>query len=441
MGGHDRDTTPRLRAIADSPAGAAYDECIAHSQWTLGSSGAILSGTYPSHSTVGMDGDRLPAELSTAAELFGDVGYHTACLSGNSHVSDATGLSRGFDRFEWLSSSTLPSVAGPRTLAKYALNLRRHSAGFSTDPARHSSPFLMNDIAKRWLRGMTDEEPFFFYLHYNEPHRPYHPPLAWLDRYTDGLDVDASEAAEISMDVHYDMTQRIADGCDLSGREWDALLAMYDAEVAYTDEMIGRLFEFVSGLDVGETVFVVTADHGELFGEHDLLSHRFVLHDALVNVPLVVHGADLNLAHDDLVQHIDLMGTLLARAGGDTSQFQGVDLDEETREYAVSQRSPMGFESYLDANPEFDVSRFHSGLLTAMRTHEFKFQRSDERGELLRLPEEEVEVSETFPEVRAEMEAATEEWLGTIGKPISAGERAEFTDAMRGQLADLGYLE
>lgn len=441
MGGHERDTTPRLQALADSSDGATSDECIAHSIWTLPSSASILTGTYPTHHTVGIDGSRLPDTVRTVPELFGDVGYRTACLSGNSYLSSATGLDRGFDRFQWLSSSTLLRAAGPLTLARYLLNVRRHSAGLTLDADRHSTPFLMNEIAKRWFRDFyREDEPFFFYLHYNEPHRPYYPPLPYLDRFTEDRPTSGREAAEVAVDVHENFVERVADGCDLSETEWASLLAMYDAEVAYTDEMVGRLVEFARSFD-GETVFVITADHGELLGEYGLLAHRFVLHDAVINVPLVVHGGEFDLEPDGLVQHVDVVQTLLARAGGDTAQLQGVDLDEDAREFAVAQRDPAEFDEFLEYNPDFDTSRFHESVLTALRTRQYKYQRSDDGTDLFELPDEETDVSDEQPDVCDDLDERLEMWLETDGRPVGASGQAEFTDAMRRQLSDLGYLQ
>lgn len=441
MGGHERDTTPRLQALADSTDGTTTEECIAPSIWTLPSSASILTGTYPTHNTVGIDGSRLPDTVRTVAELFGDVGYRTACLSGNSYLSSATGLDRGFDRFQWLSSSTLLRAAGARTLARYLLNIRRHSAGLTLDADKHSTPFLMNAIAKRWVRDFVrEDDPFLFYLHYNEPHRPYYPPLPYLDRYTEGRPTSGREAAEVAVDVHENFVELVADGCDLSEGEWASLLAMYDAEVAYTDEMVGRLVEFVRSLD-GETVFVITADHGELFGEYGLLAHRFVLHDAVINVPLVIHGGDFGFERNELVQHVDVVQTLLARAGGETEQLQGVDLDEDTREFAVAQRDPAEFDEFLEHNPDFDTSRFHESVLTALRTRRYKYQRSDDGTELFALPDEETDVSDRQPSVREDLAERLEVWLETDGRPVGATDQAEFTEAMRRQLSDLGYLQ
>ncbi|WP_277541087.1 sulfatase [Haloarcula laminariae] len=441
LGDYRRDTTPNMAELGDS--GTTFRSCIAHSKSTLPSSGAILTGYTPSRNTLGIEGNVLPESVPTIPERFSELGYRTACLSRNSYVSSATGLDRGFDRFQWLSSSTIRSV-GPRTLLKYLLNIRRHSAGLTLDTAKHASPYLMNETAKGWLDDFAaDGDPFFFYLHYNEPHRPYYPPLSYLDKYADDLSMSAEEAAAFALDVHYNMEEYVANGCEFTDDEWDALVAMYDAETAYTDMMVGKLVEYVRSLPLDDTVVVVTADHGELFGEYGLLSHRYVLHDAVTHVPMVIDGLETDLAagSDDIVQHADVMATLLAMAGGDHEDLMGRDLREESREFAISQREPTTLDSITQHNPSFDTSWFHEGLLTALRTEAHRFQRSEGRTELFELPDERTDVAADRPELAAELGSTLESWMETHGTPATDAETGEFSGAVQRQLEDLGYLD
>jgi integrase len=60
------------------------------------------------------------------------------------------------------------------------------------------------------------------------------------------------EAAELAIDIHYDLDRIIAGGCALDDEEWAVLHAMYDAEIAYTDHMVGRLIEHLRSLDLGD---------------------------------------------------------------------------------------------------------------------------------------------------------------------------------------------
>lgn len=154
---YEHDTTPNLVRIAADTRGQALPECISHGVWTLPSSASILTGTYPSHHGAGMGYDAIPEALPTVSERFQRPGYTTASLSPNSHISEATGLDRGFDSFRWVSSSTLLDSVGYRTLAKYIFHVRSHGGGLTFDPQKHGADFMMVDVAKRWVRSFHRE--------------------------------------------------------------------------------------------------------------------------------------------------------------------------------------------------------------------------------------------------------------------------------------------
>lgn len=439
MASYRRNTTPRISNIANSARGQAFLNCFSHSKSTLPSSGAILTGTPPSRNTVGITGESVPKKVPTIAELLSAVGYNTACVSRNSYVSPATGLDRGFDRFKWIAAPTIHTV-GPRILLRYIKNIYRHSAGLTLNTAKHATPFLINEVAKMWLQSFENQDnPTFLYLHYNEPHRPYYPPKPYRNYYVDEIELSEGKASERAIDIHYSQSELIASG-DFNEEDLEALQALYDAEIAYTDKMIGRLFEYVQSLELGETVFVVTADHGDLFGELGLLGHNIVLHDGLINVPLVTHGLETKARTDDLIQHIDVMRTILELAGADTEFLEGIDLRSESRDYAIAQRGPGQFNDYLKHNPAFDSANYHEPALTAVRTRDFKLLYSEQKVELFKLPNEGDDVSEDHSNFLAELTNVAEEWLVTSGNPITEGHEGEFTTAMERQLEDLGYL-
>lgn len=445
LGGYARDTTPNLDRIAGTAHGRSFDNCHTHGIWTLASSASILTGTVPSHHGTGMENDALPEVVETVPELLTEQGYHTACLSPNSHLSSATGLERGFDDFVWLSRDTLLEAAGPRILFKYLRNCRKHGPGLTTDTAKHGTGFVMNEMAKRRISSYAaDDEPFFLYAHYGDPHHPYHPPRRFLERYADEFAMSIDEALELGQYHHANLHQLIADGCPFSDDEWDALMALYDAEIAHTDELVGSLFDHVNALDLDDTVFVVTADHGELFGEHGMLAHLLVCDDAVTNVPLVVHGFDA-LDDGETVQHADVMRSLLEVAGARTDGIHGIDLREETREQTLTQRGAKrtlkNLDRFSELNPDFDPSPYHAATLHAIRTDEFKYQRSDERTELFELPDETTDVSGTHPDISSRLDEELDAILETDGQPASTETReGEFNEAMKEQLSDLGYL-
>lgn len=445
MGGYSRDTTPNIDRIASGRRGRAFDNCHTHGIWTLASSASILTGTVPTHHGAGMANDAIPDEVETVPERLSAAGYHTACLSPNSHLSSATDLDRGFDEFVWLSADTILEAAGPRTMFKYLRNCRRHGPGFTTDTRKHGTGFIMNEMMKQRVSEYADEDdPFFLYAHYGDPHHPYQPPRRYLERYADDFEMSVDEALELGQYHHANFHQLIADGCPLDDDEWDALHALYDAEIAHTDDLVGDLFEHVTRLD--DTIFVVTADHGELFGEQGMLAHLVVTDDAVTHVPLVTHGFDELVDHEsETVQHADLMRTLCEVADAGTEGLHGIDLREETRERTLTQRGAKrtlkNLERFADLNPDFDPSPYHTATLSALRTDEFKYQRSDDRDELFALPDEQRDVADDYPEVATDLEEDLDAILEAEGKPAYSGEReGKFNDAMKEQLSDLGYL-
>lgn len=445
--GHHRDTTPNLQRIANRPRGQSFDQCFSHGIWTLSSSASILTGVYPSRHGTGMQNDRIPDQLETVPERLQSVGYRTGCISPNSHLSAATGLDRGFDDFAWISRSNLLETVGPSIVLRYLMNIRRHGGGFTTNTLKHGTGFMLHELAKRWLQSYGgSDEPFFLYAHYGDPHHPYYPPLPYLREFAEGLAMSPAEAGRAALRHHDELNERIAHGCDFTESEWQAIRALYDGGIAYTDHLIGDLFDYVESLDIGETIFVVTADHGELLGEQGMLAHKVVVDDAVCHVPLVTHGVDgIESTRTEMVQHADLMRTLVAMADGKTDRLHGIDLREETRQHSIVQRGEKRFQKNIDRfselNPTFDTSSYHPGTLHAIRTSRYKYLSSSGRSALHELPDEEADVAADNPEIAADLDERLSQWLEKKGRPVSAESMsADFTDEMEQQLADLGYL-
>ena len=443
-GGYERETTPALASIADSPKSVWLPNCISQARWTPASSASMLTGTYLTTHRVGFDGDdvhRVPDSLSTVSELLGREGYRTGCVSSNSYLSSATGLDRGFDRF--CRPGKYDAIKNPGTVLRYLSRPRRYR-GLSMGGKRLTLTYdLVTDTARQWIDDFAGTDPFFLYLHYNTSHHPYRPPHSYLEDHLEETDLAPAEAIEVAREVTDNMWAVMAEGCSLSERQRTALRATYDASVAYVDEMVGELFDYVSERAGENTVFVITGDHGELFGEGGVLGHNLVLRDGVTRVPMVVHGLEeLAADSDDVVQHIDVTRTVLAAAGADTAQCQGVDLRTETPRAAISQRGPRpsDVDRLLEHNPSFDDSRFHRSAIDAVRTDRFKYLEWEDGAALYRLPDETTDVAAEYPDVRDRLADHLAERRATIDRDPADRERAEFTDGMREQLRDMGYI-
>ncbi|SFR36519.1 sulfatase [Halogeometricum limi] len=456
VGGYHRDTTPNLRRIADMRDGRTFDNCFSHARWTPAVSTSILTGTYLTTHGVGhantRDVRRLPDDMSTVPELLAEEGYSTAGFSTNPWISDVTGLDRGFQRFKASpNKDDFLSPRGVRAGFKYLRELTTFGAGFETEPIYHGQclpPYYQYQVLEDWVDDLSadEEKPYFLYTHMNSSHHPYNPPLSLLEEFLGEFEGTPKEAIEVAKNLTNNIWENVAEGCDFTDQERAALMAVYDAEIAFSDHLVGKLFDYVRENTDGKTVFVVTGDHGELFGEQGVLGHNLTLHDGLTQVPMVTHGVNFSeSATENIVQHIDVMQTLVGAVGGDTSQFQGYDLTRDVREYALMQRGPRmdDLDTVLEFNPDCDIGQYHAGAIDCIRSLEWKYMRSDDRTDLFDLPDEETNVADDYPEVAAEMDAKLDEMLPTKrfdDDDREAANQVELSSQMEDHLADLGYL-
>lgn len=440
-----RETTPNMAQISERPAGVSYSGCFANGIWTRASMASMLTGTYVSHHRTGLTyNDRIPDEVPTVAELLSEAGYRTVCVPNTPNVSSASGLDRGFDEFFELDGSNPFFQLPPSIVARYVLGLNEHGGGWTFDGGRHSLDYPLTELFKRKLVG-GGERPTFGFLHLKHPHHPYSPPPNYADRFLGDVPMDADEALATAHEMSDDIVDAIAAGCPFDDDQWAAIRSMYDATIRYADSLVGDLFDYVSDR-LEDTVFVVTADHGELFGERGLLAHKLVTHDAVCNVPLVVHGPTALTEYDGpLIQHVDVVRTLLGELGANTDSLQGKDLTREPRDTCVVQRggprADRNLEKFTAANPSFDRSQYHVGLLTALRTTTYKYEHSDSGDRLYRLPGESTDVSDSEPERLAAFQDELVSFLDGPGQPATTdSQTVPLSDQMKRQLSDLGYL-
>jgi uncharacterized sulfatase len=400
-------------------------------------------------------GNFLPKEMITAPELLSELGYHTIAVSENGYAGSAKGLDGRFDDFVKSSLYTIRDLFSYQhgiTFLKYLSKARKHGPGYTFNKSAHGkqSSFFTTDIAKRKLNRISkSDKPFFCYVHYNDPHHPYIPPLSYRDKYISEIDATVKEALTFAERMHDELYEWMADELPISDREWEMLYAMYDASIKYTDACAGKMFDFVHD-KFENTIVVITADHGELFGEYGLLGHHMVLHDGLVHVPLVTHGltgADHHI--DNPTQHIDIMKTLLSVVGGETSQFQGYDIRKNSRQVAVSQDlrgtvdddDARNYDSIRKYNSSVDLSHLPKSIVTAARTTKFKLVQTDDWMKLYKLPNEEEDVSDKYPSKFEDLSSFINEWMNTEGTPFKvAPNEAELTEETEQHLREMGYL-
>ncbi|MBX3025601.1 sulfatase-like hydrolase/transferase [bacterium] len=336
--GNDQHLTPYLDQLAER--GVRFERAWGTSSWTMPSVASLFTSRYPSQHGVQTMESRLADGETTLAEVLAARGWAAAGFSANLLVGAPHGFGQGFD--PWL----VPAVETP------------------TDKVR--GPRLRADGA-RWLdQQPAGGRPLLLYYQFMEPHAPYDPPEPYRGRHVRAHAPGDVEAAAQVMAEHK-IWNRPAEQIAL-------LASLYDGEVAAADEEVRLLFADLErrGL-LANAVVVITADHGEEFGERGALSHGFTLFEEQVRVPLIVLAPGLAPAVvRQPVSLVDVAPTLLELVGVPAPPaFEGRSLVPLMRGAAAP---PVELVAELEA----------MGPRKAMRKHQQALLRGDHK--LLRSP-------------------------------------------------------
>ncbi len=230
---------------------------------------AYSVSSYTSMSLGGLLGGRLPSELHRSGYFFGtyrgDVffpklaqkaGVHTMGVMAHMYFKSA-GFDQGFDVWKLVPGITWdPNTDRDVTSPKH----------------EQIAEELLGDPA-------NDSRQFFFWAHFLDPHDQYirHEGIDW---------------GKTSRD-------------------------RYDGEITFTDRYVGKLLDFIAARSwAGRTTVIVTADHGEEFGEHGMTRHGFEVWETLVHVPLMVFAPGAKPATIDAPRSaVDLAPTILDLLG------------------------------------------------------------------------------------------------------------------------------
>ncbi len=162
----------------------------------------------------------------------------------------------------------------------------------------------------QWL-GQNQRHPFFFWIHYYGLHFPYEQCKSYnLDPQYRGT---LTQMPQRTFMMLRDMltTGRYR----LNSPDKNHLRAMYDEELLFIDENIGRILDKLQQLELMDnTLIIFTSDHGEEFWEHGGFEHGHTLYRELLEVPLIIKWPGVLPAGkviNDQVRLIDIMPTII----------------------------------------------------------------------------------------------------------------------------------
>jgi arylsulfatase A-like enzyme len=300
----DGPPTPQIDSLASH--GLRFTAAFSGGPWTIPSFVSLMTGVPVDIHGVNHNFATIPARYETLAEQLRDAGYRTAALG---HHPQLLRMDRGFDHFDFTPREF--SFHARMTGAKLLWRLLRES---------YSTGDLPN-LVRNFLNAQSGTN-FFLWVHFLDPHSPYEPPKRFTRHLDEQLIRDfgtSSEGITVS---------QVRSGRLLSSprqRKW--LRELYDAEVRWVDESVGRIVEELKAHELfDQAIVVLVADHGEEFWDHGGWEHGHTLYDELVRVPLIVKLP--NIARSGIVDFptsiAAIAPTLLDLAGASIEPTHGI---------------------------------------------------------------------------------------------------------------------
>lgn len=298
MNGYDRPTTPFLDGLLQE--GFYFSRALAPVPRTTPSLASVLTGSYPhTHKVLDLTGT-LSADVVPIAELFKDKGYQTFAVVTNPMLRPARRLDRGFDVYD-------------------------HATDTRIAP-------LTTDSALEHLEGLDPARPAFFWVHYIDPHVPYHtdpelsqsfdPGYRGRFRLHFGTQARPGDGLEKSRAFPKELPKRTAVHRNPLPEKVNAhIRRLYAADIRAADNELERLVRRARELYGEKLIIVFLADHGESLGEHEFyFDHGDYVYNAGSRVPLAFilprsHPAYRVGRLDDWVSLVDVVPTLLDLLG------------------------------------------------------------------------------------------------------------------------------
>ena len=255
--GYEKNTAPFLGEL--SKKAVVFENTFAPSSWTSPGTASIFTSMYPFQHGVLMGLlairsaqkidpnvkiNRIPEKITTLTEVLKKQGFQTYGVADNLNIDKRQGFTQGFDEFKTFMYRAAPTV---------------------------------NATVKNWQNRLMTRGNYFLYLHYMEPHAPYHPRKPWYKPEKD--------------------------------RRADRISA-YDSEINFADQHIKELFELFKWEK--NTLVIITSDHGEGLWDHGKMTHGKSLYREEIQVPLMVYlpGGKVTRRVSTNTSTIDILPTI-----------------------------------------------------------------------------------------------------------------------------------
>jgi choline-sulfatase len=352
--------------------GIVFDDVYSHAPLTLPSHASLFTGLLPTrHGVRDNIGYTLTSNSGTLASRFKAAGYATGAAVSAYVLRHQTGIAQGFDFFD----DAIEVVGSGEWLA---------------DTQRDGRVTV--DALAGWINRQPNSKVFAF-LHLYEPHTPYTPPESY--------------------------------------RAKDP----YDGEIAYADELVGRLMDSIKARGwLDRAVVAIVSDHGEGLGDHGESEHGILLYREALHVPWILRlpaGAGGGRRFGGTLGLVDVTATLLDLAGVDAGGLDGQTV-----------RNELGAGKRVDRRvySETFYPRLHLGWsdLASATEQQFRYIKAP-RPELYDLSNDPGE-RRNLANARTTAAAALAEWMAQTAGGAKLRDPDAVPADVRARLKSLGYL-
>ncbi|MGE3273231.1 MAG: sulfatase-like hydrolase/transferase, partial [Chloroflexota bacterium] len=411
--GYEKARTPAMDELARR--GIRFDNALTQQPDRNAAHAAILSGTFPATNGVRQDlVDRLDANAPTLAQSLAENGYRTGAIySWVSFEPGYSGLDRGFhdyldltiNRPEYLADNRAQVLSATYERLKTYLALPgamgdAFSLPNGVNEAIDGRADVTTEAAIAWLE-QSQASPFFLWVQYVDPSPPFSPPSPFND-------VEDTGCADTCRDGSAQTIRDIEDGAQLTAAQINHLVGLYDGEIAFTDQQIGRLMARLTQLGLDDnTLVVLTGDHGQSFAEHDTWFSGSTLYNATTRVPMIIsfpNRLPRQRAISAPAMNVDLAPTILDTIGAPIPDvFEGQSLLPLMLGHSAGE-DRLAFAELADRSEVAVVDRFWKLIWSSRDQSARLFYLGDDPNELH-------DRSESDPETTNRLVDELREWL------------------------------
>jgi arylsulfatase A-like enzyme len=335
--GHHRPTSPMLAVLGER--GVIFDQAFTAASWSAPAHASMMTGLWGSEN----EADYLAPMKDGVATLAGTLNSHGyvagAFMSNAKYAGRGLGLDRGFARYDdfpasfpqALAMTTLSRIGSAqafvRGLHERKLFMLINAIRYPDFRVRREQPFERetSDVVSRFWNWRDGQErrPWFAMLNFMDAHAPYRPPGRFSTLYGEGK----------------------------------SAVDRYDGAIVYLDSVVGSIVEGLRARgELERTIVVVTSDHGEMHGEHDMDGHGNGAYLPVAHVPLLFAGGATpqgqRVAANVSVR--DLAATILDLAGIGSHQLPGHSLRNAWTSGSNRDVSPVIIEASQQPRPSAD---------------------------------------------------------------------------------------